>query len=333
MSEFEENRTDEDSGRGGANALELGDQLLARGDVDGAQAAYERAEAGGDIGGALKLAALMEDHREDRDAAEAAWRRADEAGDLNGSGNLGRLLRDKGDAAGAEAAFRRCVELGSTRAIGDWAGLLLGRGDATPEEVSEAAVLLCGAHDRFILNEDLDVAAAVMMLDVMHERFDPAAIEPGMRLADEQGSPAGAWHLAWALRAKGDLPGAIEAFRRAGERGHDEAWVKGAGACLELGDRQAAEAIAREGDRAGSATSSGMLGAILDERGQADEALEAYRRADAGGDGGGSFNLGVELVSRGDLRGAEAALRRAVERETDNAAEALAQVQRLIALQ
>jgi tetratricopeptide (TPR) repeat protein len=313
--------------------LELGDQLLGQGDVDAAQAAYERAEAEGDIEGALKLAALMEDHREDRNAAEAAWRRADEAGNLNGSGNLGRMLREKGDVAGAEAAFRRCVDRGSMRALGDWAGLLVGRGDATPAEISEAAVLLCGAHDRFILREDLEVAGAVMMLDVMQERCDPAAIEVGMRHADEQGSPAGAWHLAWALRAKGDLPGAIEAFRRSADRGYDEAWVKGAGACLELGDREGAEAMARDGDRAGSATSSGMLGAILDERGLADEALEAYRRADAGGDGGGSFNLGVELVNRGDLRGAEAALQRAVERETDNASEALAQVQRLIASQ
>jgi Flp pilus assembly protein TadD len=74
-----------------------------------------------------------------------------------------------------------------------------------------------------------------------------------------------------------------------------------------------------------------MLGALLDEDGRPDEALDAYRRADAGGDGPGSFNLGITLMERGDLHGAAAALQRAVEREADNAEKALAQVQRMIA--
>ncbi len=310
--------------------LDLGDQLLQQGDIDGAQGAYARVEDAGDVRGSLKLAALFEDHREDHEAAEAAWRRADEAGHVNGAGNLGRLLREKGDARGAEAAFRRCLDRGSERAIADWAGLLMQRDDATPEEVTEAIGLLCGAHDKFIWHEDTSVIAHVFLLDEMEQRWDQAAIETGTRRADEQGSASGAWYLAWALRAKGNLPEAVAAFRRAAERGYGEAWVKGAGACLEMGDAGAAEAMARDGDRAGSASASGMLGAILDEAGRADEALEAYGRADAGGDGGGSFNLGIELLNRGDLRGAEAALQRAVERETDNAEEALAHVRRLI---
>jgi tetratricopeptide (TPR) repeat protein len=313
--------------------LDLGDRLLQEGDIDGAQGAYDRVEGAGDVRGSLKLAALMEDHREDHEAAEAAWRRADEAGDLNGAGNLGRLLREKGDARGAEAAYRRCVDRGSDRAIADWAGLLFRRENASSEEVTEAIARLCGQHDRFIWHEDTSVIAHVFILDEMKERCDPMAIEAGTRRADEQDSAAGAWHLAWALRAKGDLPEAVAAFRRAAERGFDEAWVKGAGACLEMGDARAAEAMARDGDRAGSATASGMLGAILDENGRADEALEAYKRADAGGDGGGSFNLGIELLNRGDLRGAEEALQRAVECETENAEAALAHVRRLLASQ
>lgn len=56
-------------------ALRLGDQLLEQGDIDRAQAAFEQVEAAGDVRGSLKLAILMERHRENREAAEAAWRR------------------------------------------------------------------------------------------------------------------------------------------------------------------------------------------------------------------------------------------------------------------
>jgi len=313
--------------------LDRGKQLRDEGDLDGAQAAYEEVEQGGDVRGCLQLAGLLEDDREDFAAAEAAWRRADEAGSLNGAGNLGRLLREKGDAAGAEAAFRRCVDRGSVRAIGDWAGLLSMRPDATLEEVAEAAELICGAHDRLLWHEDMAAMGAMMVFDGMEERCDPVAIEVGLRRADEQGSAAAAWHLAWALRAKGNLPAAVAAFRRAGERGFEEAWVKEAGACLEMGDAQGAETAARKGDEAGSASASGLLGAILDERGRTDEALAAYRRADAGGDGTGAFNLGAELLRRGDLRGAEAALQRALERNADGAAAALEKVRGLFAAQ
>lgn len=311
--------------------LDRGDRLRDQGDLDGAQAAYEEVEEGGDVRGCLKLAGLLEDDREDFAAAEAAWRRADQAGSLNGAGNLGRLLREMGDADGAEAAFRRCVERGSVRAVGDWAGLLSMRPDATEEEIAEAVERICGAHDRFLWHEDMAAMGAMMVFDGIEERCDPVAIEVGLRRADEQGSAAAAWHLGWALRAKGNLPAAVAAFRRAGERGFEEAWVKEAGACMEMGDAQGAEAAAKKGDQAGVASASGLLGAILDERGRGDEALEAYRRADAGGDGTGAFNLGAELLSRGDLRGAEQALQRAVERDVDGGTEALEKVRGLLA--
>jgi tetratricopeptide (TPR) repeat protein len=314
-------------------ALRLGDQLLEQGDIDGAQAAFEQVEAAGDVRGSLKLAILMERHRENREAAEAAWRRADEAGDVDGSGNLGRLLRDQGDVHDAEAAFRRCVDRGSRRAIADWAALLIRREGATVEEVAEAIDLLCREQDRFIMNKDTSVISHTFELDEMEERCAPAAIEAGTRRADEQGSASGAWHLAWALRKKGNLPDAVAAFRRAAERGRDDAWLYGASTCLEMGDTAAVEAMARRGDSAGSAIASTMLGSILDEKGRGDEALEAYKRADAGGDGNGSFNMGVTLLECGNLHTAEGALQRAVERGTDNAeeaAEALAHVRGLI---
>jgi tetratricopeptide (TPR) repeat protein len=310
--------------------LALGDHLLyEKKDLDEAQAVYERVEEGGDVRGALKLGALLEDFRKDEAAAEAAWRRADEAGSVNGAGNLGRLLRERGDLAGAEAAFRRCVERGSERAVGDWAWMLMQGPDPAPTDVAEAIALCCKAHDRFIWDEDPSGLVEVAFLDEMASRCDPAAIEAGTQKADEQGSASGAWHLAWHLKGTGRPAEAVVAFRRAAERGHEDAWMRGAGTYLEMGDRDAAEAMAREGDAAGAASSSGFLGAVLDERGAAEEALEAYGRGDSRGDGTSSFNLGVELVGRGDLAGAEAALQRAVERDVDKAENALAQVQRM----
>jgi len=113
-----------------SSALQHGEQCLSGGDVDGARAAFEQAQAEGDVRGSLKLAALLEDHRKDLSAAEAAWRQADDAGDLNGAGNLGRLLREKGDLRGAEAAFRRSADRGSLRAASTmprWSGCALHR--------------------------------------------------------------------------------------------------------------------------------------------------------------------------------------------------------------
>ena len=49
----------------------------------------------------------------DLDGATAAFRRADERGDARGSFNLGILLGESGDQAGADAALRRASERGS----------------------------------------------------------------------------------------------------------------------------------------------------------------------------------------------------------------------------
>jgi hypothetical protein len=52
-----------------------------------------------------------------------------------------------------------------------------------------------------------------------------------------------------------------------------------------------------------------VLGCLLDAKGDRDGALAGYLRADDQGDGNGAFNLGIELMERDDLQGAEAALR------------------------
>lgn len=324
-----------------------GDELLKERDIDGAQAAFERAEALGDVRGSLRLAALFEDHRRDPAAAEAAWRRADGAGHVNGAGNLGRVLKERGDMRGAEAAFRRAADRGSHRAGIEYAGMVSLRPDATPAEVADATLVLCRADDFYLRHDDGMLMGASFVFSGLEDRCDPAAIEAGLRRADAEGSAVGAWHLGFALRQRGQVGEALAAFRRAAERGEPEGWPRAAEALLALGDSAAAEATARQGERLATspppgktpewrlelaaAGASTILGMILDARGDLDGGLEAYRRADAGGDGAGSFNLGIELRNRGDLDGAEAALERAVERGADRSEAALADVRRRIA--
>ena len=55
---------------------------------------------------------MLLEQRGDLDGAEAAYRRADARGDATGAFNLGGLLAERGDLAGAEAAYRRADERG-----------------------------------------------------------------------------------------------------------------------------------------------------------------------------------------------------------------------------
>lgn len=50
--------------------------------------------------------------RGDLQGTEAAYRRADERGDPDAAANLGDLLKARGDVKGAEAAYRRAGERG-----------------------------------------------------------------------------------------------------------------------------------------------------------------------------------------------------------------------------
>jgi tetratricopeptide (TPR) repeat protein len=323
-----------------------GDELARELDIDGALAAFERAEALGDVRGSLRVAALMEDHRADPASAEAAWRRADDAGHVNGAGNLGRVLKERGDMRGAEAAFRRAADRGSHRAGIEYAGMVSLRPDARPAEVADAALVLCRADDCNLWHDDGMLMGAAFVFSGLEDRCDPAAIEAGVRRADAEGSAVGAWHLGFLLRRRGQAGEALAAFRRAAERGEPEGWPRAAETLLALGDSTGAEAAARHGEqlvtspprggipawrlKLAAAGASTILGMILDARGDLDGGLEAYRRADAGGDGTGSFNLGIELCNRGDLDGAEDALERAVERGADRSEAALADVRRRI---
>ena len=60
--------------------------------MEGAEAAYRRADERGDAFGAVSLGLVLEE-RGDVEGAEAAYRRADERGDATGAFNLGGCWR------------------------------------------------------------------------------------------------------------------------------------------------------------------------------------------------------------------------------------------------
>ncbi|MGB1582552.1 MAG: hypothetical protein ACPHCI_02060 [Solirubrobacterales bacterium] len=256
-------------------------------------------------------------------AGEECLRIADERGLVNGSGNLGRLLRDKGDLIGAEAAFRRAYEHGSIRALGDYAFLAVSNGSLSSEEVTQLVVDVCSAQDSFWLNNNTDAISAAMALDSIEEQLDSAAVNAGFFRADEAGSAVGAWNVAWVHHANGNTAEMISSLRRSIDRGHKRPYPFLAGAYMQMGDRATAKSIALEGDQLGVAESSTMYGMILDEDGDLNGAIAAFRRGDEGGDGNGSLALGQCLCQIGEFREAVDVLRRAVERGAEGAEPAL----------
>jgi hypothetical protein len=63
----------------------------------------------GDSGGAYNLGVLLAE-RGDLEGAEAAYRRADERGHPGGASKLGLLPKERGDLEGAKAAWRRVAD-------------------------------------------------------------------------------------------------------------------------------------------------------------------------------------------------------------------------------
>jgi tetratricopeptide (TPR) repeat protein len=189
-----------------AAARELGELLQDQRDLDGAEEAFGRAAERGDVVALGKLAILIDVYRDDPSRAEAAFRRADEAGSVDGAGNLGRILRDRGELHEAERAFKRCVDRGGLRALGDYAGLLSQRIDASAEEVAEVARMLCWAEDRVttagpeLSDAAMEAGPAIVVFTGLWERCDPAAMEAGVRVADQEGSASAAYHLGLSLR-------------------------------------------------------------------------------------------------------------------------------------
>ncbi len=192
--------------------------------------------------------------------------------------------------------------------------------------------MLCWAEDRVtttgpeLSDAAMEAGPAVVVFTGLWERCDPAAMEAGVRTADQEGSASASYHLGLSLRERGDLPAAASAFQRGGERGYGASWVNAAVCWFDMGKRDKAKRDAERGEALGEAAGATLLGLVFESEGNEEACLAAYRRADAGGDGNGSHNLGIKLFQRDELTDADAAFARAEERGVAAAGPARAQV-------
>jgi tetratricopeptide (TPR) repeat protein len=283
----------------GCSSFNLGIILKERGDLQGAEAAFLRADESGLAYGAVNLGFLLGE-RGDVDGAEAAFRRADEDGDPNGAFNLGILLRERGDVDGAEAAFCRADERGDPIGACDYGALLGQRGDVR------------GAEAAFRRAEERGNPRGAFNLGVLlEERGDMRGAETAYRRADEHGDSNGAFNVGILLRERGDVDGAEAAFRRADERGDSNGAFNVGILLRERGDVDGAEAAFRRAEERGDSNGALMLGLLLEQREDLAGAEAAYCRAEELGLARGALKLAAVFLKRGDLSRAEAALSRA----------------------
>jgi ABC-2 type transport system permease protein len=183
--------------------VKLAHVLTTPSHLEGAEAAYRRADERGSAEGAFNLGVLLED-RGELEGAEAAYRRADERGSAEGASNLGVLLEDRGELEGAEAAYRRADERGDGGGASNLGVLLEERGEL---EGAEAAYRRA--------DERGSAEGAFNLGDLLEQRGDLQGAEAAYRRADERGDGGGAFNFGVLLQQRGELEGAEAAYRRA----------------------------------------------------------------------------------------------------------------------
>jgi virulence factor Mce-like protein len=109
-------------------AFEAGERMAERGDLEGAEQAYRRADEGGHPTAAA-YAGVFDEARGHTRAAEQAYQRADERGVGFGAFRLGLLLSRAGDWEAARSAWARADERGEAQPPFDPAALLRGQTD------------------------------------------------------------------------------------------------------------------------------------------------------------------------------------------------------------
>lgn len=109
--------------RSGEIAFERAAALEARGDLEGAAAAYLQADRVGHGRAAYRLGILLEEQGE-LTGAEGAYRRAAQRGDSNGALSLASLLEEHGAVQQAIIAYERAAQLGNAKAAAHLGALL-----------------------------------------------------------------------------------------------------------------------------------------------------------------------------------------------------------------
>lgn len=283
---------------GADELLRMGTVAHQYGETDRAEWAWQRADALGSGTAAANLGQLCED-RGDLEGAERAYRRADERGDGYGAGVLGQLLEAQGDIEGAKAAFQRADDRGEAQGA-CWNGYFL----HTRLEDLEGAE---AAFRRAIARGHWHGASQLGRLLEDHGDLDGA--KAAFRQADEHGDASGARRLGLRLELSDDLGGAEAAYRRADERGDGYAAGK-LGWLLELrGEFEEGREAYRRGERRGDAWTASQLAGIMQREGDEEGAEAVYRRLHERGEAVGSFYLGLMLWHRGEMEEAEAVYR------------------------
>lgn len=289
-------------------ALRLAQQAQQSGDLDAAEAWYQRAirqENGGSAAaGAATLLGAMRHKSGDLDAARALFRQALDLADERAvptiAFTIGDLLRRRSAFADAEPMLRRAIEAGHPKARQALGRVLLGLG-----RPDEAMAALREAADR-----DGDFGALEVLGNVLVNRVDP-----GADLAElfAHGNPADVVHGYFEHLPDGpEIDEAEQCYRRAAEAGVESALVRLGHLLMGTGRIAEAEIVLRRAVRGDVPDAAAALGALLRFRGEDDEAARVIGPAAA------ANNL-RSLILQADLDGqhgrhaeAAAVLRRAL---------------------
>jgi tetratricopeptide (TPR) repeat protein len=255
----------------------LADTLQGKGELDAAIPAYRKAlELDPRFTSARDglVEALLA--RGDPDAAEAAYRRllgfiAPQTNYGNFSSLLGQEFEKKGD-------LEKAIRWG-TGDRNEWVKycVWLGRRSRDPDDISyyRKAIELDARLDPGYLSAS--------SLGLMGCVSGPAPLSAATALFPGRTTQSALPHycLAEALRSRGDLDGAIDAYRRATEiqpRAYD-AYVGWAEALRARGDPEGADALQRKAFELNPVGSCLRLGSILTSKGDLKGAIDAYSRA------------------------------------------------------
>jgi tetratricopeptide (TPR) repeat protein len=295
----------------------LGRELAKAGALDGAEAAFRRAVAVDPARTECRLALADVLDRLGR-RPEAVLITREVAGstrsDAQMQARLGSLLVKMRDFDGAEAALRRAIEVDPAalefrHTLGD---VLEAKGE--PAAAAEIFQALIAAGSR-----DVQLHARLGRMLIRQADFDGAEAAFRGALAIEPALPDLRRALGDVLEAKGQPAAAVKIFQQLVAEGLRDLDLHArlGRLLIRAGDFDGAEVVFRRAIEIEFAASDfpRALADVLDAKGQSGEAAEIVQRlvAQRPDDAQLTSRLGRLLIRQGDLRAAEAILRRALE--------------------
>lgn len=270
------------------DALNYGNFLAERGDVDGATFWLRRAAAEGNVPAMASLGEMLIDV--DPYEAESWLRRAADAGFVEAINAMGLLMGDE-DPRAAREWFRDAAYRGDPSAMNN---LGLGLADEDPD----------AARLWFEQAAEAGLGEAMRNLAVCLIDEEPAEARHWLERAASQGNAAAMFTLA-ALLWDEDPDAARLHVRQAAERGYPAALHALASESVEADDLEGAKELLVRAVAADHAESMTGLAALLADEGQLEEAIELWKRAASLGDRNAMYGLGLIQYSADDHQGAD----------------------------